>query len=94
MTALCETNAEGSASLIISKIFALSRRFASTNSIFTVPYNIRYCAREFGFGRKRIENALSVLAQINLDGNCYLITLVSLLLIMVNNTELVWGTSS
>lgn len=76
----------------LKKLPPLIKENIRINSVIdAVPYNIRYCAREFGFGRKRIDGALTALAQINLDGNCYLITLVSLLLLIVNNTEVVWA---
>lgn len=48
------------------------------SAIDAVPYNIRYCIRYYRVKRQDVENALPVLAQINLDGNCFCITLVSL----------------
>ena len=50
------------------------------NSVIdAVPFNTRYCAKTYGMNRRILERDLPVLAQINRDGNCYLLTLVSLL---------------
>ena len=46
--------------------------------IDATPYNIRYCSRVFKMKRPLLERNLPVLAQINLDGNCFIITFFSL----------------
>ena len=51
------------------------------SAIDAVPFNIRYCTRNYGMNRKRLEESLPILAQINLDGNCFLIMLSALLFI-------------
>ncbi len=58
------------------------------SAIDAVPFNVRYCARVFRFDRARLERFLPVLAQINLDGNCYMLTIISLVLIYISGTEL------
>lgn len=60
------------------------------SSIDAVPFNIRYCTTKFGFDRKKLEVSLPVLAQLNLDGNCYLITLIALLTMYVNGVSASW----
>jgi Na+/H+-dicarboxylate symporter len=71
------------------KMMPLLRENAAIASAFdAVPYNIRYCARVYGFDRKRLERTLPVLAQINLDGNCFLITVIAMIYIAANSTPL------
>lgn len=48
-----------------------------------LPFNIRYCWREYGFNRERISSKLPILAQTNQDGNCYLIMLTSMIFIFM-----------
>ena len=50
------------------------------NSVIdAAPFNTRYCAKTYGMNRRLLERDLPVLAQINRDGNCYLLMLISLL---------------
>lgn len=56
------------------------------SAIDAVPYNIRYCARVYGMPRKKLERNLPLLAQVNLDGNCFLIMLVALMYLFVTGT--------
>jgi Na+/H+-dicarboxylate symporter len=73
----------------LKKMIPLLRENARIASAFdAVPYNIRYCAKTYGFNRKRIEKSAPVLAQINLDGNCYLITVIAMLCIAMASTPL------
>ena len=60
------------------------------SAIDAVPFNVRYCAKHYGMNRSRIKNSLQITAQLNLDGNCYLIMVVSLLLITFSNIDLTW----
>ena len=60
--------------------------FRINSVIDAVPFNIRYCARTYKIDRKRLESILPVLAQINLDGNCYMLTLITLTLIFWSGT--------
>ena len=55
--------------------------------IDATPFNVRYCARTWSMNRKRLEINLPVLAEINLDGNCFFITLIPLVLMFSSNTE-------
>lgn len=57
--------------------------------IDAIPFNIRYCEKNYGMDRKRITDKFTILAQINLDGNCYLIMLMGMLFIfmMVRNAS-------
>ncbi len=63
-----------------------NRRIGSV--IDATPYNIRYCARTWSMNRKRLENSFPVLAEINLDGNCFFITLIPLVVMFVSNAEI------
>lgn len=58
--------------------------------IDAVPFNIRYCVKNYGMDRKRITDKFSILAQINLDGNCYLIMLMGMLFVFMMVTQASW----
>ena len=60
------------------------------SAIDAVPFNIRYCIREYDMDRKKLEGALPILAQVNLDGNCYVITLISVLVLLQNGIYPKW----
>jgi len=57
------------------------------SAIDAAPYNVRYCAKHYGMDRGRISRALPLLAQINRDGNCFLLMLVAMLYIFASNVE-------
>ena len=59
----------------------LWENYKINSAIDALPFNIRYCSREYGFNRKRISAKLPILAQTNQDGNCYLIMIISMLFI-------------
>lgn len=63
----------------------LRENFKISSSIDAVPFNIRYCARNYGMNRKQLSQKLPVLAQINLDGNSYLIMMIAALFIFMLN---------
>lgn len=54
------------------------------------PYNIRYCSRAFKMNREALGQDLPVLAQINLDGNCFIIMLTTLMFVFVMGIEASW----
>ena len=58
------------------------------SAIDAVAYNIRYCAKNYGINRRDLQRFLPVLAQINLDGNCFLLTFTSIMLILVSGTTI------
>lgn len=64
----------------------LGENFKIASAIDAVPYNIRYCMKHFGLDRKSLERTMPVLAQINLDGNCYMLTLFSGILFMFSGS--------
>ena len=75
----------------VNKIKPLVKEnLAIGSAIDAVPYNVRYCAKHFGFSRMRLEKELPVLAQTNLDGNCFILMLMAMLYITVSNTEVSW----
>lgn len=57
----------------------MKENLAINSAIDAVPFNMRYCARRYGIDRKRLEDYLPVLAQVNMDGNCFIITLIAAL---------------
>ena len=68
----------------------LWENFKIGSAIDAVPYNIRYCSRKYGYDRKRLSQKLPILAQTNLDGNCFLIMLISMSFIFLLGIEISW----
>ena len=68
----------------------LKENYKIGSAIDAVPFNIRYCVRNYGMDRKRISDKFTVLAQLNLDGNCYLIMLVAMLFIFMLGNQASW----
>lgn len=60
------------------------------SAIDAVPFNIRYCARKYGYSRKRLSEKLPILAQTNQDGNCYLIMLIAMIFIFLLGVDVSW----
>ena len=60
------------------------------SAIDAAPFNIRYCVKTYGFNRERLKDSIPVLAQINLDGNCYLLTLCALMFIYTIDINVSW----
>ncbi|MBR0383537.1 MAG: dicarboxylate/amino acid:cation symporter [Eubacteriaceae bacterium] len=58
--------------------------------IDAVPYTIRYCEKNYGMDRERITDKFSILAQINLDGNCYIIMLMGMFFIYMMVSQVSW----
>ena len=54
------------------------------STIEAVPFNTRYCVTKYGMDRKRLDESLPILARVNLDGNCFVITLIAVVSIFVN----------
>ena len=68
----------------VRKLIPLVRENLKIGSaIDASPYNVRYCARAYGMSREKLERNLPVLAQINLDGNCFLIMLIGLIFLFI-----------
>jgi len=57
------------------------------SAIDAVPFNTRFCARNLGIDRKRLQDSLPVLAQLNLDGNCLVLTLISVLVLAISTPD-------
>lgn len=68
----------------------LKENLAINSAIDAVPFNIRYCTVNYGMDRKRLEQKLPMLAQLNLDGNCFIITLVTMIFILVTGLSVSW----
>ena len=60
------------------------------SAIDAIPFNVRYCARTYGMNRNRLEQSLPVLAQINLDGNCFILMLLALVFVFLTGTDVTW----
>ena len=68
----------------------LWENFKISSAIDAVPFNIRYCSRKYGYDVKRLSEKLPILAQTNLDGNCFLIMLISMSFIFLLGIEISW----
>ena len=68
----------------------MKENLAINSAIDAVPFNIRYCARKFGIDRKNLEDYLPVLAQVNMDGNCFIITLIAVLFMLTTSSITTW----
>ena len=68
----------------------LAENYLIGSALDAAPYNIRYCSRAFHMDRKKLSLSIPVLAQINLDGNCFIITYVSLILMLASKTTAGW----
>ncbi|MBQ4424551.1 MAG: cation:dicarboxylase symporter family transporter [Lachnospiraceae bacterium] len=53
------------------------------SAIDAVPFNVRYCVRQYHMDQKRLKIGIPILAQINLDGNCFILTLIAIMLMDV-----------
>ena len=75
----------------VRNLFPLIRENASIGSaIDAAPYNIRYCAKTFKMNRAMLERNLPVLAEINLDGNCFILMSLTLMFIFATGSQLSW----
>ena len=75
----------------LKKLFPLIMENLRINSaIDAVPYNIRYCTRNFGMNRKRLEKSLPVLAEINLEGNCLLLMMIGMFVLFGSGESAKW----
>ena len=57
------------------------------SALDAAPFNIRYCAKTWRMDRKKLETRIPVLAEINLDGNCFFVTLIPLVLMFASDAE-------
>ena len=60
------------------------------SAIDAVPFNVRYCVKKYGYNRKRLSEELTILAQTNLDGNCYLLMLLSMIFVFLMGLDISW----
>ena len=60
------------------------------SAIDATPFNIRQCSRVFGIRRSALEEVMPVLSQTNLDGNCFIIIAITMLLIGSSGVILPW----
>ena len=64
--------------------------FIINSSIDSAPYNMRYCMANYGMDKKKLEKYFPVLAQINLDGNCFIITAIAVMLMYSAGSGITW----
>ena len=57
------------------------------SAIDAEAYNIRYCAKTWKMDRKMLEINIPVLSEINLDGNCFFLTLLPIIMMFSGNSE-------
>ncbi len=68
----------------------VKENFAIGSIIDAVPYNTRYCIKNYGIPRERLDRELPILAQVSLDGNCFILMLLATIYIFVANCEVSW----
>ncbi|MBQ9043481.1 MAG: cation:dicarboxylase symporter family transporter [Eggerthellaceae bacterium] len=68
----------------------VKENFKMGSVIDAVPYNVRYCVENFGFSRERLEKELPVMAQTNLDGNCFVLMFIAVAYILFAANEWSW----
>lgn len=68
----------------------LKENYKIGSVIDAVPFNIRYCVKNYGMDRNRIKDKFAILSQINLDGNCYLIMLIGMLFVFMMVSTASW----
>lgn len=62
------------------------------NSVIdAVPFNIRYCTKNYGYDRKRLSDNMPILAQANLDGNCFILMMIAMSLVFWMGIETSWA---
>ncbi len=60
------------------------------SAIDAIPFNARYCCKTYGYNKKRFSQNLRILSQINLDGNCCLLMIDALILILLLGVRVPW----
>ena len=68
----------------------LAENYRIGSAINAAPYNIRYCSNNFRMNRTMLENNIPVLAEINLDGNCFILMSLSLIFIFSAGADISW----
>ena len=68
----------------------LKESFNIGSVIDAVPYMIRFCVKNYGMERKRITDKFTILAQLNLDGNCYIIMLMGMMFVFMMVDQVSW----
>jgi Na+/H+-dicarboxylate symporter len=68
----------------------LRENVAINSSIDAVPYNIRYCTRNFGMSREKLSSNLPILAQLSLDGNCFILMYIAMICIFMSVSSVPW----
>ena len=58
----------------------LSENFKIGSAIAAAPFILRYCVENFGMDRTRLSRIMPVLAEINLDGNCFILMFIAMML--------------
>lgn len=65
----------------------LSENLKINSAIDAVPFNVRFCVKNYGIDRQRLVRDLPVLSQVNRDGNCYLLMMVAIMSVLPNGID-------
>ncbi len=65
----------------------LKENLRINSAIDAAAFNTRYCIKNYGYDRKRLEESLPTLAQINLDGNCLILMLAGCTVMFFGGTD-------
>jgi Na+/H+-dicarboxylate symporter len=68
----------------------IHENFKINSAINAVPFNVRYCTVKYGMDKKSLEDSLPLLAQVNLDGNCFMISFIAMLYIHLAQIDATW----
>jgi len=67
---------------------AMRENFNIGTPIDAIPYNIRFCNRTFGMKIKRLDVVVPVLSQLNHDGNCIMIMMMTIFCLLRNDVNI------
>ena len=68
----------------------VKENFVIGSVIDAVPYNTRYCVKNFGVSRERLQKELPILAQVSLDGNGFILMILAAIYVFLANCEVSW----
>ena len=73
----------------VKRLRPLLRENVAIGSVIdAVPFNIRFCARNFGMNRNVLASKLPILAQLGLDGNCFLLMFIAMICIFMTGVDI------
>ena len=66
---------------------AFRENFFINSTIDAIPYNTRFCNKILGIKMKYADSAVPIVSQLNLDGNCFLLTFISLVVAEASSVD-------